>query len=581
MFEFIIRSVKLSGDYKKTLKGGMFFVFIKDFALLISFAAIYYGFTWIDNLTSKKLWIIIAMLLVSIVFSFFANWFQNKMIAGVFFTIYKDYRLKIGEKLKKAPMGYFSEQSLSKILSCFTNVLKNLENFSQMAFTFTISGLSVSFFILLGMFAMNIKMGILALVLVAIAWGFVNILFKKLKTIVLLGHKAEADFSDALVDGLRGISVLRSFPNISEDEVKEIHSSVYETAEEIRKNQCEGELTFTIYSKIFATSLSISSLIMTIYSCYLYSINEVLLPQALTLCVASFMLFGGLRQLENSAVLLVKNPAHLDYLNEVLDIPEISSGDISEFKDNSIVFENVSFAYDDKNVIDKMSFEIKDGTKTALVGPSGSGKTTIINLISRFYDVNNGRVKIGGKDIKDYEIDSLLSNLSLVFQDVYLFNDTVKNNIAFAKPDASDEEIIKVAKMANCHDFIMKMPNGYDTLVGEGGSTISGGEKQRISIARALLKDADIVLLDEATSSVDPENEYEIMSAIAELTKGRTVISIAHRLSTVKSADKILVIDNGKLIQEGRHDELVSREGIYRTFIQAREKAAEWKIEQA
>ncbi len=578
MFEFIKRSVKMSGDYKSTLKGGMFFVFIKDFALLISFSAIYLGFLWIGDITTQRLWIIFSILFASFIFSFFANWFQNKMIAGVFFTIYKDYRLKIGERLKKAPMGYFNEQSLSKILSCFTNILKNLENFSQIAFTFTISGMSISFFILLGMFGMNVKMGLLALILVIIAWLFVELLFRKIKPIITKSHKIEADFSDALVDGIRGVSVLRSFPNISDDEVKKIHSGVYETAENLKRIQQEGEFTFTIYAKIYATILSISSLIMTLYSCFLFSRGEIELAQALTLSVASFMLFGGLRQLENSAILLIKNPAHLDYLNEVLDIPEISDGKIKKVDNTSIEFEEVAFAYHKKKVIDGISFEIKDGSKTAIVGPSGSGKTTIINLISRFYDVDSGVIKIGGKNIKDYEVDVLLSELSLVFQDVYLFSDSVKNNIRFAKPEATDEEIVEVAKKAMCHEFIMNMPNGYDTLVGEGGSNLSGGEKQRISIARALLKDASIVLLDEATSSVDPENEYEIMRAIDELTKGRTVISIAHRLSTVKNADKILVINAGKLVQEGRHEELVAIDGIYKNFIEARKKATEWEI---
>ncbi len=579
MFEFIKRSIKMSGDYKSTLKGGMFFVFIKDFALLILFSAIYLGFLWMGEITTQRLWIIFAILLASLIFSFFANWFQNKMIAGVFFTIYKDYRLKIGERLKKAPMGYFNEQSLSKILSCFTNILKNLENFSQIAFTFTISGVSISFFILLGMFGMNIKMGLLALILIIISWLFVELLFRKLKTIITKSHEMESDFSDALVDGIRGVSVLRSFPNISDDEVKKIHSGVYETANNLKKIQQEGELTFTIYAKIYTTVLTISSLIMTLYSCFLYSRGEIELAQALTLSVASFMLFGGLRQLENSAILLIKNPAHLNYLNEVLDIPEIVDGGIKKVDDNSIVFENVSFAYHKRQVIDGISFQIKDGSKTAIVGPSGSGKTTIINLISRFYDVDEGSVKIGGKNIKEYELDSLLRELSLVFQDVYLFSDTIKNNIRFAKPEATDEEIIEVAKKAMCHEFIMGMPDGYDTLVGEGGSTLSGGEKQRISIARALLKDAGIVLLDEATSSVDPENEYEIMAAIDELTKGKTVISIAHRLSTVKNADKIFVIDKGKLIQEGKHEELISVDGIYKNFIEARQKATEWEIE--
>ncbi len=578
MLDFIRRSLKLAGDHRSQMNGGIFFLFLKEFVLLISFVTVYLGFVWMEELTSARIWTLFFILLGALVFSFVTNWFQSKMIAGVFFTIYRDYRLKVGEKLKKAPMGYFNEQSLSKILACFTNVIKTLENFSQLTFMFTIAGMSISFFILLGMFGLNVKMGILALVLVAIAWLLVRIMFSKMRALMNREHVATAELNDALVDGIRGVSVLRSFPNIGDSVVKEIHSGVYQTAEALRSIQKQGELVFTIYSKIYGTFLSISSLVMTLYAAVLYVGGEVPLAKALTLCVASFMLFNGLRQLENAAVLLVKSPAQLDYLEEVLNVPKIEDGAHANFTSYDIAFQNVKFAYDDKYVIDDVSFTINQGDKVAIVGPSGSGKTTIVNLLSRFYDVNEGAIRIGDKNIKDYQVDALLKNLSLVFQDVYLFSDTVKNNIKFAKPDATDEEIVAVCKKAMCHDFIAKMPNGYDTLIGEGGSNISGGEKQRISIARALLKDAPIVLLDEATSSVDPENEYEILKAIDVLCQGKTVVSIAHRLSTVKNADQILVIAGGKLVQRGTHEELLQQTGIYSEFIKARESAANWQI---
>lgn len=266
-------------------------------------------------------------------------------------------------------------------------------------------------------------------------------------------------------------------------------------------------------------------------------------------------------------------------MDEVLDIPEISDGALEIIENQDIVFEKVNFSYDKRNpVLKDISFTIPQGSNTAIVGPSGSGKTTIINLISRFYDIDSGEIRLGGKDIRDYRVEKLLKNLSLVFQDVYLFQDTIENNIRFANPGASHEEVVEAAKKAHCHNFIMELPDGYGTMVGEGGSSLSGGEKQRVSIARALLKNAQIILLDEATSSVDPENESEILAAIKELSKGHTVISIAHRLSTVKKADQILVIDDGKLVQEGKHNELINEEGIYSAFINARERAANWKL---
>lgn len=254
-----------------------------------------------------------------------------------------------------------------------------------------------------------------------------------------------------------------------------------------------------------------------------------------------------------------------------------SGSDITLAK-HDIEFKNVSFGYDSREILHNVSFKISQNTTTAIVGRSGSGKSTLCNLIARFYDVNGGEIKIGGRNVKDFTCDSLLRNISMVFQNVYLFHDTVKNNIRFGNPEASDEEIVEAAKKARCHDFIMSLPQGYDTMVGEGGSSLSGGEKQRISIARAILKDSPIVILDEATASIDPENEHLIQEAISELTHGKTIITIAHRLATIQNADQILVVDNGGIAQQGTHKELIGQNGVYKRFIEIREKAEGWSI---
>lgn len=245
----------------------------------------------------------------------------------------------------------------------------------------------------------------------------------------------------------------------------------------------------------------------------------------------------------------------------------------------NIDFTDVSFGYGEIEVLHNLSFQIPQNTTTAIVGPSGSGKSTICNLITRFYDVNSGSVKIGGHDVREFTCDSLLKNISMVFQNVYLFNDTIRNNIKFGKSDATEDEIIEAAKKACCHDFIMALPEGYDTMIGEGGSSLSGGEKQRISIARAMLKDAPIVILDEATASIDPENEHLIQEAISALTHGKTIITIAHRLATIENADQILVIDGGTVAQRGTHKELLQQEGTYKKFIQIREQVEGWRIQ--
>ena len=243
-----------------------------------------------------------------------------------------------------------------------------------------------------------------------------------------------------------------------------------------------------------------------------------------------------------------------------------------------ISLEHISFGYGGRQVIHDISLEIPEHTTCAIVGPSGSGKTTLCNLIARFWDVQEGTVRIGGKNVRDYTADSVLEYISMVFQNVYLFHDSVENNIRFGRPEATREQVIAAAKRACCHDFILSLPDGYDTIIGEGGSTLSGGEKQRISIARAILKDAPIIILDEATSSVDPENEQALLSAIQELTKDKTLISIAHRLSTVRNADQIIVIDQGRVVQQGKHNELLQKDGIYRKFLSLRTRATGWHL---
>lgn len=577
--KFIKLSFKLAGQYKNRLKAGMLLIFLQNASVLFGFFALFLAFGWMNEITVGHIWTIFGVLFASFLFNFLTGWAKSGLSDGVFFGIFKDYRLAVGEKLKKAPMGYFAEQSLSRIMAAFTNVMKSLENYSAMSIDFAVSGISISFFLLIGMLGVNIKIGILTLICLIFIWLCVLLMTNQAKKEIAREHTAITKLGDALVDSISGIPVLRSFPLVNESVEEKIHSKLKNASEELRLTQVHFEMVFVIYARIFSTIINLSSLLVTLFSCYLYTKGEVLLPQALTVSAAGFMIFGGLKQFENAAILMVKNPANMQYLEEVLDIPEISDGTLEVMKNNDIVFDKVNFAYDKRNpVLKDLSFTISQGSRTAIVGPSGSGKTTIINLISRFYDVDSGEIRLGNKDIRDYKVESLLKNLSLVFQDVYLFRDTIENNIRFANPDASHEEVVEAAKKARCHNFIMELPDGYNTMVGEGGSSLSGGEKQRISIARALLKNAPIILLDEATSSVDPENEYEILAAIEELSKGHTVISIAHRLSTVKKADQILVIDRGTLVQAGNHSDLICKEGIYSSFIQARERAANWTL---
>ena len=303
------------------------------------------------------------------------------------------------------------------------------------------------------------------------------------------------------------------------------------------------------------------------------------MPTMLMLDMFSFMLFGSVETMNNAAHVLEVIDATLDKLDHI-EHAEIIDRDGKDIvlKNADIEFQNVTFSYDKTPVLRNISFSIPQGSTTAIVGPSGSGKTTICNLIARFYDVDSGKVLVGGENVRDMTCDSLLRNISMVFQKVYLFHDTIENNIRFGNPNASQEEVIAAAKKARCHDFIMSLPEGYQTVIGEGGSTLSGGEKQRVSIARAILKNADIVILDEATASIDPENERQLQMAIEALTKEKTVIMIAHRLKTIRGANQIIVLDKGKIVQTGTHKELLAQSGIYSDFIAIRQKAIGWKL---
>jgi len=281
-----------------------------------------------------------------------------------------------------------------------------------------------------------------------------------------------------------------------------------------------------------------------------------------------------------SASLLELIDDNLNRIQAVYEAPVLDENGADIQPDHfDIEFKDVSFSYDTRKILDHIDLRIPERTTAAIIGPSGGGKSTLCSLIARFWDVDSGEVLLNGRNVKDYTSDSLLSNISIVFQNVYLFRGTIADNIRFGRPGATMEQIMEAAKKACCHDFIMEFPQGYDTLVGEGGGSLSGGQKQRISIARAILKDAPIIILDEATSSVDPENELQLQTAIEELTKRKTVIMIAHRLTTVRHADQILVLSGGKIAERGRHEELVEKNGLYREFLQVRKRAIGWSLD--
>lgn len=387
-------------------------------------------------------------------------------------------------------------------------------------------------------------------------------------------HREDERLVSEILEYIQGIAVVRSF-NIDKDANKAVDQAI----EDSEKITFKMEKKFVPLMGLHAFVLKLSGCMIVLASLYFYTTDTMSLLNTLLMIICSFMIFGQLEAVGSFSSLLRMIDLSVDKVNGVFEMPQMDvSGEAIEPSNFNIDVSNVTFSYEKKAIIKDVSFKIPEKKTTAIVGPSGGGKTTMIKLMSRFWDIDAGSIKIGGHELKDYTLESLLSHISMVFQDVYLFQDTIENNIKFGKADATREEVIEAAKKACCHEFIMALENGYDTVIGEGGASLSGGEKQRISIARALIKDAPIIMLDEATSNVDPENEALLQSAIEALTNNKTLIIIAHRLKTIENAHQILVMDDGRLVQQGHHRQLVAQAGIYKDFVDVRRTATSWKI---
>ena len=374
--------------------------------------------------------------------------------------------------------------------------------------------------------------------------------------------------AESVIEFIQGISVIKAFDMVGKDErvKKDIDNSCLNNI-----NLSEKSIPSSIGAGLV---IQLFEILIIIFAFFMWNTGEISPQKAINLFIMSFVIFQAVNQAGSILSMIGILDSTLKEVESIESAEEIKVlSPVKNINSNEIEFKNVSFSYGNGEVLKGISTTIKPNLMTAIIGHSGSGKTTFCKLIPRFYDVTEGEILIGGAKITNVSTEELMEKISIVFQNVYLFEDTILNNIRFAKPDAGNDEVMEVAKKARCYDFIMALPDGFDTMVGEGGSTLSGGEKQRIAIARAILKDSPIVILDEFTSALDVENEYHIMRAIDNLVKDKTVIIIAHRLETIRKADNIIVLDKGEIVQEGTHDELISRDGIYKSFISVREKA--------
>ena len=560
------------GNIRKSMILGFFYAVFHMFqiaAIYVVVLALVGGST-----DSAPAWQALGLLLASILGRAVLNRFSQLQQTHAGYFMVADKRISIGDKLKRVPMGYFNDQSLGELTGITTTVLDEVESTGPMVLVSILGGLINSAVMLLCVLFWDWRIGLLALAGMLVYLALLSGMEKQSAKIAPKRQRDEARLVEAVLEQLQGMSVIKSF-NLTGKGDKRVRQAL----EDSRANNLAVEKLFTPYIWGQEMVLHLFSVLILAASVGLCLTGAMSLANALMAVIVSFLIFSQIQSAGSGVSALRLVGSSIDHANQVDDIPEMDQrGTAIRPESHEIVFDHVNFSYGSRPILKDVSLIIPDRTTTAIVGPSGSGKTTLCNLIARFWDVDGGLVTIGGRDVREYTLESLMKQVSMVFQRVYLFHDTIENNIKFGCPNATHEQVMDAAKKACCHDFISALPEGYDTVIGESGATLSGGEKQRISIARCLLKDAPIVIFDEATANVDPENEDQLQKAMEALTREKTVLMIAHRLKTVRSADQILVLDQGRIVQRGTHGELIGQEGIYRNFVTQRAEAGKWSL---
>lgn len=581
MFKTVKRIIDWCGEFKGKLYLGFVMTFFSHIftALPIALAAYTVGLL-IDSsrngtdFDTSWIWKCIVLQIVLVFLRFLFDYLRARLQEPISYLLTARDRLAVGDALKRVSLGYFQQVSTGNILSSITTGLSTLEGMGIRMIDNFVGGYLNFLVIFVCLAVCSPLTALIALAAAALSLCFMLIISHYSRINAPIEAQANKDLTGAIIEYARGLSVVKSFGKSGAS-----MEAVTKAVDDSKKIHLKIEWGYIPGNALHLLALKCGSVGLALAACLMCLGGKMDFSIMLMFVFFSFSIFASLEPISDSAHTLGVIDDAMDQLDALRTENLIDSdGKDIKLSHYDIEFKNVDFGYDSRQVLKKVSFTIPEKTSTAIIGPSGSGKTTICSLLARFYDPQNGSISVGGHNLKEFTCDSLLSNISMVFQNVYLFNDTIRANICFGKPDATEEEMVAATKKARCHEFIMAMPQGYDTVVGEGGGTLSGGEKQRISIARAILKNAPIIILDEATASIDPENEHLIQQAISELTRGKTIISIAHRLATIKNADKILVVEDGRIVESGTHDELVKQDGLYKRFTQIREKAEGWRI---
>lgn len=573
MISMMHRLVEFCGKYKVPIRVSYLPGFIKGLVMKSPLMASFFlACDFMAGRMTKKSCLIYGLIILTcVILQAVMQNITDRLQSATGFKVFADKRMEMGDRFRKLTMGYFTDGNIGKVSSVLATDMNFIEENCMMVLEELVGimisqGLMIAF-----MFFLNWQLGLTALACLLLVILFGNITTRLSISHSMLKQKTAEKMTSAVLEFAEGIGIIKTF-NLLGEKSKEVSKSFEESC----KNSIGFEMAYAPWWASILISYGIVTA-LTLFVSGLLSLKGMMTNEYfLGMVLFAFDLFAPIKAYYGNIARLTVTDACLDRIESVFDKAEI----VNEGKESlmpaedaarkglpEISYQNVSFAYGDKEALHGISFDAQKGQMIALVGPSGGGKSTIANLLARFWDVKDGSIKIRGTDIRNVPVANLMDNISMVFQRVYLFQDTVFNNIAMGRTNATREEVIEVAKKARCYDFIMKLPNGFDTVIGEGGADLSGGEQQRISIARCMLKDAPIVILDEATASVDADNEHFIQEAISELCRGKTLIVIAHRLNTIRNANKILVIKNGQIIESGTHEELMAKGGEYSIMV--------------
>ena len=580
MIKIMHRLINMTGRYKTRIRCSYITSFIKGIFIKMPMVLCFFAISmFMQEKMEKKICIYMLLgIVASVILEAIFEHITNVLESAAGYMVFADMRNRLGDHLRKLPMGYFTEGNIGKISSVLSTDMVFIEENCMAVLAETVTFMISQGIMVIMMFFLNWKIGILTLIITGVFILVGNLMMKNTLEHSEKKQEYSEHLTDAVLDFTEGIGIIKSY-NLLGDKSKSLTENF--------KKSCDESIAFEVdyspWARAMYLTYGIGTAVTLGLGYYLYNLGELRVDYFIGLIIFLFDLYVSIKAYYGKIARLTVTSACLDRIEavfaekeledtgkEVLELSNTSGKDIAKnIGDSSeIEYKNVTFGYTDKDVLKNVSFSIRQGEMTALVGPSGGGKSTIANLLARFWDVKDGSIKVRGKDIRDVSLGSLMDSISMVFQRVYLFQDTVANNISIGRPDATREEVIEAAKKARCYDFIMQLPEGFDTVIGEGGASLSGGEMQRISIARCILKDSPIVILDEATASVDADNERAIQEAISELCKDKTLLVIAHRLKTIKDADQILLISDGEIKERGTHDELMSIGGQYSHMVE-------------